>query len=108
MRGASSSEVWERGCPGIILPPIPFVRMTVTRRVFKVTTYHIACYFIWSISHTTIVGRGIRLPLPIIEWTEASIFQVEEVPIPKIQSSPAKSILELYAGVEGEEMKRYM
>jgi hypothetical protein len=26
----------------------------------------------------------------------------------KIQSSPAKSLLELYAGVEGEEMKRYM
>ena len=34
--------------------------------------------------------------------------QVEEVLIPKIQSSPAKSMLELYAGVEGEEMKRYM
>ena len=33
--------------------------------------------------------------------------QVEEVLIPKIQSSPAKSMLELYAGVEGEEMKRY-
>ena len=34
--------------------------------------------------------------------------QVEEVLIPKIQSSPAKSLLELYAGVEGEEMKQYM
>ena len=35
-------------------------------------------------------------------------FQVEEVLIPKIQSNPTKSLLELYAGVEGEEMKRYM
>ena len=39
---------------------------------------------------------------------EVGFFQVEEVLIPKIQSSPAKSMLELYAGVEGEEMKRYM
>jgi hypothetical protein len=39
---------------------------------------------------------------------EVGFFQVEEVLIPKIQSSPAKSLLELYAGVEGEEMKRYM
>jgi len=39
---------------------------------------------------------------------EVDFFQVEEVLIPKIQSSPAKSLLDLYAGVEGEEMKRYM
>ena len=39
---------------------------------------------------------------------EVGFFQVEEVLIPKIQSSPAKSLLELYAGVDGEEMKRYM
>ena len=41
-------------------------------------------------------------------FRQISFFQVEEVLIPKIQSSPAKSLLELYAGVEGEEMKRYM
>ena len=39
---------------------------------------------------------------------EVGFFQVEEVLIPKIQSSPAKSLLELYAGVGGEEMKRYL
>lgn len=40
--------------------------------------------------------------------SEVGFFQVEEVLIPKIQSSPAKHLVELYAGVEGEEMKRYI
>ena len=39
--------------------------------------------------------------------SEVGFFQVEEVLIPKIMSSPAKDFIELYAGVEGEEMKRY-
>ena len=49
-------------------------------------------------------GTGSRFSF----MAEIGFFQVEEVLIPKIQSSPAKSMLELYAGVEGEEMKRYM
>ena len=49
-------------------------------------------------------GAGSRFSF----MAEVGFFQVEEVLIPKIQSSPAKSMLELYAGVEGEEMKRYM
>lgn len=40
--------------------------------------------------------------------SEVGFFQVEEVLIPKIQSSPAKHLIELYAGVEGEDMKRYI
>ena len=48
------------------------------------------------------------LKIEIHMRAEVGFFQVEEVLIPKIQSSPAKSLLELYAGVEGEEMKRYM
>jgi len=48
------------------------------------------------------------LKIEIHMRAEVGFFQVEEVLIPKIQSSPAKSMLELYAGVEGEEMKRYM
>lgn len=40
--------------------------------------------------------------------SEVGFFQVEEVLIPKIQSSPAKHLIELYAGVEGEEMKKYI
>ena len=56
------------------------------------------------------IGRGNECPLKIETHMRAEVgfFQVEEVLIPKIQSSPAKSLLELYAGVEGEEMKRYM
>ena len=56
------------------------------------------------------IGRGNERPLKIEIHMRAEVgfFQVEEVLIPKIQSSPAKSLLELYAGVEGEEMKRYM
>lgn len=56
------------------------------------------------------IGRGNERPLKIEIHMRAEVgfFQVEEVLIPKIQSSPTKSMLELYAGVEGEEMKRYL
>ena len=56
------------------------------------------------------IEHGYERPLKIeIHMkTEVGFFQVEEVLIPKIQSSPAKSLLELYAGVGGEEMKRYL
>ena len=56
------------------------------------------------------IGQGHERPLKIEIHMRAEVgfFQVEEVLIPKIQSSPAKSLLELYAGVEGEELKRYL
>ncbi len=56
------------------------------------------------------IGQGHERPLKIEIHMRAEVgfFQVEEVLIPKIQSSPAKNLLELYAGVEGEELKRYM
>ena len=47
---------------------ISFVRMTVARRVFKVTTITIACNFIWSVSQASNEGRGIRLPLALKKW----------------------------------------
>jgi hypothetical protein len=53
-------------------------------------------------------GHERPLKIEIHMRAEVGFFQVEEVLIPKILSSPAKSLLELYAGVEGEEMKRYM
>jgi len=40
--------------------------------------------------------------------TEVGFFQVEEVLIPKLQSSPAKHLVELFAGVDGQEVKQYM
>ena len=56
------------------------------------------------------ITSGDERPLRIEVHMKAEVgfFQVEEVLIPKIQSSPAKGLLELYAGVEGEELKRYL
>ncbi len=53
-------------------------------------------------------GHERPLNIEIHMKAEVGFFQVEEVLIPKIQSSPAKNLLELYAGVDGEEMKRYI
>ena len=53
-------------------------------------------------------GNDRPLKIEIHMKAEVGFFQVEEVLIPKIQSSPAKNLLELYAGVDGEEMKRYI
>lgn len=56
------------------------------------------------------IHHGTERPLKITVnmKSEVGFFQVEEVLIPKIQSSPAKHLIELYAGIDGEEMKRYI
>ncbi len=56
------------------------------------------------------INKGNEHPLKIeVQMkSEVGFFQVEEVLIPKLQSSPAKHLIELYAGVEGEEVKRYI
>ena len=36
------------------------------------------------------------------------LFQIEEVLLQKISSSPAKNLVELYACVDGQEMKKYL
>jgi len=53
-------------------------------------------------------GDGHPLKIEVQMKSEVGFFQVEEVLIPKLQSSPAKHLIELYAGVEGEEVKRYL
>lgn len=53
-------------------------------------------------------GKERPVKIEIHMKSEVGFFQVEEVLIPKIQSSPAKHLVELYAGVNGEEMKRYI
>ena len=55
-------------------------------------------------------GRGKERPIQIIVQmsAEVGLFQIEEVLLPKINSSPAKEYIELYACVEGEEPKRYL
>lgn len=39
---------------------------------------------------------------------EVGLFQIEEVLLPKINSSPIRNMIELYAEVEGQEQKRYL
>lgn len=53
-------------------------------------------------------GKERPVKIEVHMKSEVGFFQVEEVLIPKIQSSPAKHLVELYAGVEGEDMKRYI
>lgn len=50
--------------------------------------------------------RPIRIDIEMIG--EVGFFQIEEVLLTKIESSPAKEYVELYAGVTGEEAKCYL
>ncbi|MFO7811098.1 MAG: phosphohydrolase [Candidatus Delongbacteria bacterium] len=54
--------------------------------------------------------EGKELPLRIqVEMTEsAGFFQVEEVLMRKVAMSPVKKYIELYAGILGQDLKRYM
>ena len=56
------------------------------------------------------IHRGERKPIRIdIEMTgDVGFFQIEEVLLTKIASSPAKEYVELHAGVEGQEPKCYL
>ncbi len=56
------------------------------------------------------ITRGEEHPVKIEVYmkSEVGLFQIEGVLMPKIQSSPAKHLVELYACVEGEEEKRYL
>lgn len=56
------------------------------------------------------IATGAERPIKIevLMSAEVGFFQVEEVLLQKINSSPAKHLVELYAGVEGQEMKRYL
>lgn len=56
------------------------------------------------------IKPGTRKPIKItIEMSaEVGLFQLEEVLFPKINSSPAKNYIELYAGVVGQENKCYL
>lgn len=56
------------------------------------------------------IHRGENKPIRIdVQMSgEVGFFQIEEVLITKINMSPSKQFVELYAGVEGEESKCYM
>lgn len=54
--------------------------------------------------------EGKKKPIQIrVDMSESvGFFQVEEVLFPKISSSPVKKYIELYAGVKGKELKKYL
>ena len=56
------------------------------------------------------IHHGENKPIRIdIEMSgDVGFFQIEEVLLTKIESSPAKQYVELYAGVEGQEPKCYL
>ena len=56
------------------------------------------------------IHHGENKPIRIdIEMSgDVGFFQIEEVLLTKIESSPAKQYVELYAGVEGQEAKCYL
>lgn len=56
------------------------------------------------------IHRGERMPIRIdIEMSgDVGFFQIEEVLLTKIDASPAKQYVELYAGVSGQESKCYL
>ena len=53
-------------------------------------------------------GEHCPVKIEIHMASEVGLFQVEEVLIPKLNSSPAKHLIELYASIEGQEVKRYL
>ena len=56
------------------------------------------------------IHQGSEKPIQIEVFMSSDVgfFQIEEVLITKINSSPAKGFVELYAGVEGKELKKYL
>jgi len=56
------------------------------------------------------INKGDQKPIKIEVYMTQSVgfFQIEEVLFPKISSSPVKPHIELYAGVIGEEMMKYL
>ena len=56
------------------------------------------------------IHHGEKKPIRIdIEMSgEVGFFQIEEVLLTKIESSPAKQFVELYAGVQGQEPRGYL
>jgi len=62
-----------------------------------------------SIESVDIVpGKNKPIRIQILMSAEVGFFQIEEVLLLKINSSPAKQFVELLAGVENCEMKQYL
>lgn len=53
-------------------------------------------------------GEARPIKIEVHMSADVGFFQIEEVLLQKINSSPAKNFVELYAGVDGQEMKKYL
>lgn len=56
------------------------------------------------------IHQGIEKPIQIEVFMSSDVgfFQIEEVLIPKINSSPARDFVELFAGIEGKGLNKYL
>lgn len=56
------------------------------------------------------IHQGIEKPIQIEVFMSSDVgfFQIEEVLIPKINSLPARDFVELFAGIEGKGLKKYL
>ena len=56
------------------------------------------------------IHQGIEKPIQIEVFMSSDVgfFQIEEDVIPKINSSPARDFVELFAGIEGKGLKKYL
>ena len=63
-----------------------------------------------SVSRSQPEGSGETKPIKIdVEMSgDVGFFQIEEVLLPKISSSPAREHVEIYAGITGEDKKKYL
>lgn len=53
-------------------------------------------------------GEDKPIKIEVTMSSDVGFFQIEEVLIPKINASPSKNLVELYAGVIGQEPKKYL
>lgn len=62
-----------------------------------------------SIEKVTISkGEGAPILIDVLMSSDVGFFQIEEVLLPKISMSPARQYVQVFAGVIGQEKKRYL
>lgn len=55
-----------------------------------------------------LAGQEKPVKIEVHMSADVGFFQIEEVLLQKINCSPAKNLIELYAGVDGQELKKYL
>ncbi len=55
-----------------------------------------------------LAGQEKPIRIDVLMSSDVGFFQIEEVLLQKINASPAKNLIELFAGVDGKDTKRYL